>query len=185
MTPISDFHVIHTIGLESCKPILTSPQVESFLAKEQRFDLFLSEAFTTDCFLGFAHRFKVPTVALSSAVLFSTVNDRFGNPANPAHVPNPFLGYGSRMTFTERLFNTLADLYMSWARSYYYDSPANWIAKRTFGRDMPSLDKLAKNTSLVLVNSHFSLHRPRPAVPAVVEVGGLHIKPASKLPKVT
>nr|QPA18377.1 UDP-gluconosyltransferase [Trialeurodes vaporariorum] len=183
LNPVADFHAIHTIGLQSCQPILSSKQVQDFIEKDQHFDVILTEVFTTDCFLGFVYRFNAPFVGLASSTLFSFSNDRFGNPANPAHIPNTFLPYGSRMTFTERLFNVLTNFYMSFARSYYYDSPAQWIAKKHFGRKMPSLEKIAKNTSLVLLNNHFSLSRPRPNVPAVIEVGGLHIRPAKKLPK--
>ncbi|KAJ9582123.1 hypothetical protein L9F63_003537, partial [Diploptera punctata] len=52
-----------------------------------------------------------------------------------------------------------------------------------FGYDTPPLSELARNTSLILVNTHFSLNRPRPLLPNIVEVGGIHIKPIKKLPK--
>lgn len=51
---------------------------------------------------------------------------------------------------------------------------------------MPDLDVLAYNTSLQLVNSHFSVNNARPLVPNVVEVGGLHVgepRPLSKVRK--
>lgn len=58
------------------------------------------------------------------------------------------------------------------------------IADRLFGPG-PQLDELAQNYSLVLSNSHFSINEVRPLVPALVEVGGLHLDDSQKLPKVT
>lgn len=50
-----------------------------------------------------------------------------------------------------------------------------------FGNDdMPYLGELAKTTSVMLVNTHYSLNGVRPNTPAVIEVGGLHIKNATK-----
>lgn len=53
--------------------------------------------------------------------------------------------------------------------------PSNTLAREFFGADMPDLDDLAYNTSLLLVNSHFSINQARPTVPNFIEVGGLHI----------
>lgn len=47
------------------------------------------------------------------------------------------------------------------------------------------LESLAKNYSLVLSNSHFSINEVRPLVPTLVEVGGLHLDETQTLPEVT
>jgi glucuronosyltransferase len=49
-------------------------------------------------------------------------------------------------------------------------------AKEFFGPDTPPVAELIKNTSLVILNTHFSLNFPRSFVPAVVEAGGMQIK---------
>jgi hypothetical protein len=36
-----------------------------------------------------------------------------------------------------------------------------------------------------MVNTHFSLDYPRPLVPAMIPVGGLHITPGKELPSVS
>lgn len=58
------------------------------------------------------------------------------------------------------------------------------IADRMFGPG-PKLETLAQNYSLVLSNSHFSINEVRPLVPALVEVGGLHLDESQKLQKVS
>lgn len=39
---------------------------------------------------------------------------------------------------------------------------------------MPYLGDLIKSTSMMFVNSHYSLNGPKPNSPAVVELGGIH-----------
>lgn len=48
-------------------------------------------------------------------------------------------------------------------------------ARDFFGKTLTPLDRLALNTSVMLVNGHFSLNSARPTVPGLAEVGGLHI----------
>jgi glucuronosyltransferase len=48
--------------------------------------------------------------------------------------------------------------------------------KDFFGPETPPAAELLKNTSLIILNSHFSLNYPRPFVPAVIEAGGMQIK---------
>lgn len=60
---------------------------------------------------------------------------------------------------------------------YWYNAErSNSLAKDFFGEDMPDLDVLAQNTSLQLINTHFSINNVRPLVPNVIEVAGLHIQ---------
>lgn len=44
-------------------------------------------------------------------------------------------------------------------------------------------DLQLRNVSLVLVNDHFTLTVPRPNLPAIVPIAGLHIKPRPALPE--
>ena len=53
-----------------------------------------------------------------------------------------------------------------------------------FSRDVPSVQELVQNMSLVLSNSHFSLNQPRPFVPNFIEIGGMHIDKNTTLSKV-
>lgn len=62
--------------------------------------------------------------------------------------------------------------------------PSNQLARKFFGPDIPDLTDLAYNTSLLFVNSHFSIHQSRPMVPNFIEIGGLHINEPVPLPEV-
>lgn len=62
--------------------------------------------------------------------------------------------------------------------------PSEMRARELFGPDLTPIDVLAYNISLILVNSHFSVNYPRPLVPNIIEVAGLHIDTPRPLPKV-
>lgn len=58
------------------------------------------------------------------------------------------------------------------------------ISRSLLGEELRVPDNIMYNASLVLVNSHYSLNRPRPLVPNVVEVGGIHVGKRGQLPAV-
>jgi hypothetical protein len=61
----------------------------------------------------------------------------------------------------------------------------NQLSKQHFGPDVPPIAELKKRTSLIIANTHFSLHVAKPTVPALIEVGGLHITENGTLPEVS
>lgn len=68
--------------------------------------------------------------------------------------------------------------------------PYNYFyQKRVYNAVFPkvklSFDETLKNVSLVFLNSHVSIHGPRPFVSNMVEIGGIHLdKPTQPLPQV-
>ncbi len=52
-----------------------------------------------------------------------------------------------------------------------------------FFTDLPKLEDLEKDVSAILVNSHIAIHSPKPLMPGVINIGGVHIKPAQPLPR--
>ncbi|XP_046996863.1 UDP-glycosyltransferase UGT5-like [Schistocerca americana] len=168
------------MGLSTCEAVLSHNTTQHLLRSDLHFDLLITELFNTDCFLGFVHRFKAPFIALSSCALMPWSNGRMGNPDNPAYIPNLFAPLGSKMSFWERTYNTGLYLLHQIIRKLLVDIPSQKVASHFFGSDLPPLQEIAKNTSLLLVNSYFTLHSVRPFVPGVIEVGGMHLPPAPK-----
>lgn len=167
-----------------CEMFFKHRNIDTLLKSDAKFDLVINEIFGCDCSLGFVHKFKAPHIALISSVLYPWVNDRIANPENPAYIPSYFTEYTDRMSFWDRLINTLHNEVVKWWYYYYSELPTYRIGSKYFGDDLPSLSVIARNVSLILVNSHFSINQLRPTVPAVVEVGGLHIQSPNKLPQV-
>lgn len=172
-------------GRYACEYGLSAEPVQQLIkSKDEKFDIIITEYFDTPCFLGFAYMYSVPVVAMSSCTLIDYYNPIFGNPDNPAYIPNNLLFYSDEIPFLGRVEQTLYGILDKVAYKLLIEVPSTKIARTHFGNDMPDLWKIEHNTSLILVNAHFSLTLPRPLVPTVVDVGGLHIGKVQKLPQV-
>lgn len=180
---ISPF-ILARIGYESCTNGFASREVRDLIRFNGTFDLLITEFFTTDCFLAFAHKFKIPVIGVSSCTMKVFHSDRFGNPDNPAYIPNNEMDYSDEMSFIERVENTVMGVYHRLVWRYLVDIPANMVVKYYFGEDVPNLTDLSYQVSAMLVNTHFSLTFPKPQVPNVIDVGGLHIGKQEELPQV-
>lgn len=47
---------------------------------------------------------------------------------------------------------------------------------------LPSIEDLEKSISVMLINTHFSINKPRPLMPGLINIAGAHIKPPKTLP---
>ncbi|KAL3282885.1 hypothetical protein HHI36_006042 [Cryptolaemus montrouzieri] len=162
-------------GIPKCRNIFNSNAVKTLRHSKKKYDLLLIEIFIGDCFFGFAHIFKVPIVSMISSTDLPWGGYRIGNPDNPSYIPNYFQPYKPYDSLKDRFWNTVTYFQTKLGQRYYIQEQ-NRIAKDFFGQDMPDLNDIIANTSVLLVNSHFSLNSARPTLPNFVEVGGLHIE---------
>lgn len=173
------------LGINSCKNAFQSNELLTFLKKnDAHFDLIITEFFNSDCLLGFVHKYKAPLIGMSSNTIMPWMHMRFGNVEHPAYVPNNFLDHTDRMSFMQRVESTIMNVFVKFVYYYLIDIPTYDIVKPYFGDDLPLLSDIAMNSTLFLTNTHFSLFSPRPLVPSVIEVSGLHIGDVKPLPKV-
>lgn len=94
------------------------------------------------------------------------------------------LAYSDNMSFTERFHNTIVSI-TDWVVRRWITIPAHdEIAQKYFKHlgDIPSIDELQQNVSIIFVNSHRSLAPPRPSLPHIIDIGGSHIEPPKPLP---
>lgn len=182
---INHVSLLSDIASSSCDFGLASEVVQNFMKTKDRYDLMITEFFNSDCFLGLNHKVKAPIIGLSSSTLMPWTSERLANPSHTAYIPNNLMDYSDKMTFFERVENTLVTLY----HQYYYDffmiGRHGDIVRKHLGRRAARLREFIRNTSLILVNTHFSLNLPRPLVPNVVEVGGIHVRNLRPLTKVS
>lgn len=171
-------------GNTACKKTFEHSSVQNLMISEEKFDLIITELFNTDYFLAFAHKFSIPIIAFSSCELMPWANGRVGNPDTPSHIPLYSGQSTNKMDFSERVLNTFWYVFHKLHYSFLMEAQAHKLARQHFGESLPPIPQLARNTSLILVNRHLSLNGPRPLVPGVIEVAGIHIKPAKKLPEV-
>lgn len=173
-------------AIEHCNEFFSNNEIKRLLKSRDGFDLILTEFFCTDCSLAFADEFGIPAIGISSSPILAWHNERFANIDNPSYIPNTLMLYSNRMSFWERVENFVSIHFQNFIyNNIILENDAQIIEKHT-GKRIPSMKSLInKHSSLLLVNSHFSLSLPRPMVPNVVEVGGIHLKEPRKLPEVS
>ncbi|XP_049793182.1 UDP-glycosyltransferase UGT5-like isoform X11 [Schistocerca nitens] len=169
---------------KTCHGFLKDENVQKLHKSGKKFDVIVLENIFTECLHGYAHGFKAPVIVLSTFAGTDWMADMVGNPTPYSYVPNPFLELGTHMSFLERLQNTLVGVGGKIARQFLYLPRLDSILQ-TYLKDpsLPSLSEIERQTSLLLVNYHFTHGCPRPLVPSMVEVGGLHVRQPKKLPQ--
>uniref|UniRef100_A0A182PJ67 UDP-glucuronosyltransferase n=1 Tax=Anopheles epiroticus TaxID=199890 RepID=A0A182PJ67_9DIPT len=180
-----EFHELVVWGMDSCKAALDSSAIDEILKAHQDapFDLVVMEFFATDCMAGISWVLQVPLVGLSSCAIMPWHYDRVGLPDTPSYIPSEFSAFSEAMSFWERTENWLVTRA---AKSLYriVQISDNKLLKARFPRsDIPDVAEIVQNTSLILINQHYTLSGARPLVPSVVEIGGVHIqhpKPLSR-----
>jgi glucuronosyltransferase len=176
------------LGNHLCDKVLQQKAVQDIIhSKDQHFDLIITEAFNNDCVLGFVHKFKAPLIQVVTFGGTAWMGDWVGNPSPYSYVPDPFQNFADRMDFCERVLNTIGITFQKMSRFFYFLPKQQAIMEKYFGEfaPIPTISELHSSTSLLLLNHHFSISYPRPLMPNVVQVGGMHVKPAKKLPEVS
>lgn len=175
LTEMFAFWPLDEFALNVCKGLVDSPSLKEAMKKQ--YDVILVEYFNSHCMLGLAHIYglNAPIVGLSSTGMMPWIPDNIGVSDNPSFVPLISTDLTTRMSFVQRLENTFLQLYYKyWFRNAIQLKEQELIEKH-FGRRIPDLDELAKNLSLVMLNTHHSLNGARPLLPGVIEVGGMHL----------
>lgn len=177
--------ILSDMSQSVCDSVFTNKDVVHLINMNSTYDVVILPVFQTECVYQFAKIFKSSIVAFHSTVMVSWTADRLGLPLNPAIVPNNFLPMGSEMSFLERLENA----FVTWSHLLYYYTvmlPLDKnVVEKYFGiEETIDFDDVIYNTSLFMVNAHFSVNLPRLLLPNVIEVGGIHIGKAMNLPKV-
>ena len=88
-----------------------------------------------------------------------------------------------RMSLPQRIINTVSTFMVDQFFRQQQKSPIHAVVK-TVLPNCPPMDDIEKEISLVLTNSHPIFHYPRTMTPEMIEIGGIHCKPANPLPPV-
>lgn len=171
-------------GKIACETAINSSVIDEILDLHSKdpFDLVITEFFDTDCMLGVIYKMNLPFIGLSSCALMPWFNDRIGTPDTPSFIPSEFIGATEQMTWWERFTSFTVTKLAKLVYRYNVEWSDNVLIERKFGPGIPDVHEIAKNTSLMFINTHFSLHGPRPIATNLIEIGGIHIKPEKPLP---
>lgn len=164
----------------SCEPLM------KLVNTTDQYDALLLEAYNgnTDIYVGLSYKLNAPYIGVSSTMLYPWLSERMGTPDNPSYIPVPFTGFTSDMNFWERTANTVAYLVSKLVYNYVSIPQSEAVARQIFGNNMPPLQQLLENCSLIFTYTHPSISPVRPLVPNVVEIAGINIEEQKKLPEV-
>lgn len=175
--------LIHNMGKYSCERGLQNEKLQTLLKSNKKFDLAIIEMFNSHCFAGIIRKLRIPFIGVTSHALMPWSNSWFGTPATPSYIPVLFLDHSDQMNFLERVENAV--IYV--LHNFYYNivvaTVSDEFSRKYLKESIPS--DFMKNASLVLTNVHYSLNRPKPLAPNVIDVGGIHIGKQSNLSEVS
>ncbi|KAM7158682.1 UDP-glucuronosyltransferase 2A3-like isoform 1-T2 [Molossus nigricans] len=103
-------------------------------------------------------------------------------PAPPSYVPVQMMGLTDRMTFLERVKNTMLSVFFDFWIWDYDVHVWDQIYSEVLGRPTTLCETLGK-AEIWLIRSYWDFEYPRPYPPNFEFVGGLHCKPSKPLPK--
>ncbi|XP_053684618.1 UDP-glycosyltransferase UGT5-like [Sabethes cyaneus] len=171
------------IGPGLSETVLSHPKVKELLQSDATFDAVIVECFVSEALYGFAQHFKAPLIVFSPFGASMWANDLVGTPYPYSQIPHTFLSYTDRMTLMERTVNTLV-----WnADRFYYRNLYLPRQEEMYNKYFPnaelSFEQMMKNTSLVLLNQHFTLSFPHPYAPNMIEIGGIQMNEPKALPE--
>ncbi|XP_013113908.2 UDP-glucosyltransferase 2 [Stomoxys calcitrans] len=155
--------------------VLENAEVKKIM-KNEKFDLIISEVLVSEALLGLGEHFKAPIVAVSTFGTINFIDYLVGNTSPLSYIPHISVPYGNHMSLKERAANLLMETVDQLCFNHFVLPLQEEIYRKYFPSAQLSLDQARKNVSLVLLNDHFTLRFPRPYVPNMIEVGGLHVK---------
>ncbi|XP_076655534.1 UDP-glycosyltransferase UGT5-like isoform X1 [Halictus rubicundus] len=170
-----DLLMLNSFSYHACEAALTNPRVKQFLAAGEKFDLVITESFNTNCFFVLFHQQGVPFIEVSTHQPMPWVFQNLGFSSEASYKPCILCVTSRPMSFADRMRNVFLDVFSAVVGTTVFRWRDQGLMKKYHGPDTPDLNEMARNASLVLVNTHYSLHGPHPLPPNVVEVGGLHI----------
>ncbi|CAK6952067.1 UDP-glucuronosyltransferase 1A1-like [Scomber scombrus] len=167
--------LIHT----TAESLLFNASLISHLA-QQGYDAVLTDPMVPTGSL-IARKLGLPTVNLLRGIPCSLDMASAGCPSPPSYVPRFFTSYTDRMSFKQRVFNTLvAALEPLMCRLLYWHF--DHIAYQFLGEEV-GIAEVLSDSDIWLLRNDFTLEFPRPLMPNVVLVGGINCNVRNPLPE--
>ena len=149
------------------------------------FNLILIENFHPIMY-ALAERFRAPVIGISAFGALALHHNIVGNPTHPVLYPDLLFGfYNIDVSMWKKIKSVLWSLF---SRHYYHGDLVPRVhntAKKYFEENLPYLGDLERAQSMLFLNVNPLLYPLRPNVPAVVDMGQMHIRPVKPIPEVS
>jgi len=166
-----------------CHKVFQNDQFKETIAQE--YDLVFTHVFYGSCFYGVLHKIAAPYILFDSFPAPSYLLEDLGSHMPSSFVPYSLFTFSNEMNYLERMGNWLINWMMYVQDKLVVNPKMEKIYKKYLGEDLPSVTEIHRGTSLFLMNSHYTSTYHRPVLPDVIEIGGIHCRPANPLPEVS
>jgi len=155
--------------------IMEDEDVQKLLRSGETFDLVLAEMEQMEPLYGLAQHFNATLAGFLSFGTDHRVDEAFGNTSPISYSPLVASSRTDRMTFLERLVNHYEYLVEKIHRHLIHLPAMQKMYDKYFPNARQTMEEVLNSFAMVLIGQHFSLSHPRPYLPNMIEVGGLHI----------
>ncbi|XP_058473697.1 UDP-glucuronosyltransferase 2C1-like [Solea solea] len=167
-------------GMRQCDSMLRNEQLMATL-RDAAFDAVLVDPMVM-CGDLMADVLGVPLILSLRFSMGSVMERHCGHAvAPPSFVPTAPLPYGDHMTFRERVINMVTYVATSVITEFFWRTTLNRYYSELKGRPT-SVCEILGNADIWLIRTFWDVETPRPVPPNFKYVGGLHCRPANKLP---
>ncbi|XP_020812796.1 UDP-glucuronosyltransferase 2B15-like [Drosophila serrata] len=168
-------NAINYIVSNFTETLLQDEGVKQLLNSGETFDLVLAEMIQVEPLYALAQHFNATLAGFSSGGTDWRIDQVIGNISPMSYNPLLTSPRTNRMTFTERLSNVYEHMMEGFHRHWVHLPNMEKVFKKHFPNSKKTMAEVMDSFSFVLLGQHFSLSHPRPYLPNMIEVGGLHI----------
>ncbi|KAK9881631.1 hypothetical protein WA026_017156 [Henosepilachna vigintioctopunctata] len=162
---------------------LTHPDLVRLIKNRKKFDLLMVEMLMPH-FPILSVTFDCPFIGLTTMDALPHVHEMIGNAMHPAIYPFADFGFQQPMSFWERLMSTTYISVTYLMKTLIFQSLLSKYLEKYIAKDLPDLDEVQKNASLLFYNANPLFFPVRPINPISVNLGGgLHLTDPQDLPK--
>ncbi|VVC99829.1 unnamed protein product [Leptidea sinapis] len=176
---VNQFENMAGVVLDICEKLLRYTPFTALIKNE--YDVVITGHFIGNCVLKLleVHNVTAPVIGICASTILPWTNEIMGAESNPSFVPVKVSSFTSKMTFIQRLENTIVYILMTTMQQRLIEQEKTMIEKY-YSRKT----KERNNFNLILLNSHHVLNGIRPLVPGLIEIGGIHVdSTVNTLPK--
>ncbi|XP_072379437.1 UDP-glucosyltransferase 2-like [Diabrotica undecimpunctata] len=168
---------------ESAEVILKNKEfIKIYNNSNQKFDVVIAQTFISPILYSIAAKFNAPLIGVSSLGAYIGTHFAMGNPNPPSLYSEMFLPYNGKLTLYERIKSTAYYLFVRFYRTFVILPKSDALARKYLGNELPYIEDIERNISLLLMTTNPFLYTPRPTLPTIVSLESIHVKPVEPLP---
>ncbi|XP_061400905.1 UDP-glucosyltransferase 2-like [Musca vetustissima] len=167
---------IFSIAYQIAANILKNPEVVNMVQKET-FDLIILDVIFAESLYGLLQYFDAPIIGMSIFGSSVSIDGLMGNSSPLSYVSSLTMTHrqDENMNFWKRFLNTMEFILGSVYVHYEYMPANRRFYERQFPNATKTIEDIQKKYAMIFLNDHPVITSPRPYVPNMIEVAGLHI----------